>query len=282
MPLATAATYYAGSIPRLLKGFKRPLRVGAALLGLVRFPIEVEVRPSGLRFRVRDAMDLWILKETCLDDAYVPGGVRPEPGWTVLDVGGGIGDFAVMMGSRCPAGTVHSYEPMADSFSLLEHNLALNRVTNVFAHQAAVAAGEGELTPRLPDLQPAALTRYVKDPSGEARVPARDLASVLDALPGAECDFMKIDCEGCEFDLLLSADPALLDRIHRMSLEFHDGFTPHRGTDLARHLRSHGYHVRLSGNPVHRRLGQIYAERVEAPTPKPRPRRTVPVRGAPG
>jgi FkbM family methyltransferase len=269
MPLATAATYYAGSIPRLLTGFERPLRVGAALLGLVRFPIEVAVRPGGWRFRVRDPMDLWILKETCLDDAYLPGGVRAGPGWTVVDVGGGIGDFAVMMGSRCPVGTVHSYEPMADSFSLLQHNVAANGAANVVVHRAAVASREGELTLRLSQRQPPALARLGEDPSGEVRVPARGLASVLDALPGAACDFMKIDCEGCEFDLLLGTDPALLDRIQRISLEFHDGFTEHRGTDLARHLRSHGYRVRLSGNPVHRHLGQIYAERGEPPTPEP-------------
>ena len=269
MPLVSAAAYYAASLPRLLTGFRGPFRVVGALLGLVRVPTEVEIRPSGWRFRIRDAWDLWILKETCLDDVYFPGGVQPEPGWTVLDVGGGIGDFAVMMGSRCPAGTVHSYEPMADSFSLLQHNVALNGAANVVVHQAAVAAREGELTLRLPDLGPAVLARFVKDRAGQARAPARDLASVLEALPGAECDFMKIDCEGCEFDVLLSSDPLLLDRVRRISLEFHEGFTEHRGSDVARHLRSRGYRVRRFGNPVHRHLGQIYAERVEVSAAPP-------------
>jgi FkbM family methyltransferase len=261
MPLLSAVAYYAASLPRLLAGFERPLRTSAAVLGLGRFPIEVGIRGRGLRFKVRDAMDLWILKETCLDDVYVPAEVRPLRDWAVIDVGAGIGDFAVMIASRCPKGTVHAYEPMADSFALLRDNVALNRVGNVVAHRAAVASREGRLTLRLPEGRPAVLARFVEGESGADCARARDLASVLDALPDSRCDFMKVDCEGCEFDLLMGAEPALLHRIHRISVEVHDGFTAYRGADLAGHLVAHGYRVRLRRNPVHRHLGQLYAER---------------------
>jgi hypothetical protein len=112
-------------------------------------------------------------------------------------------------------------------------------------------------------------------------VPARDLASVLEGLPGAACDFMKVDCEGCEFEVLLDTDPALLHRIRRISLEFHDGVTGRCGADIGRHLGSHGYRVRVSGNPVHRHLGQIYAERAELAPPEGLPRRSARVSGVP-
>lgn len=264
MRLLSAVGYYAASIPCLLAEVRQPFRAGAVFLGLARFPTEVELRGSGLRFKIRDAMDLWILKETCLDDVYFPKWWRPERRWTVLDIGGGIGDFAVMAASRCPDGVVHVYEPMAASFALLKENLALNGTKNVVAHQAAVAARKGELTLRPRGGRPAVFARFVNGGPGETRVPARGLASVLQALPGAECDLMKIDCEGGEFDLLLNSDPVLLRRIHRISLEYHDGFTESRGADIVSHLESHGFSVWSSRNPVHRYLGQLYAERADA------------------
>jgi len=265
MRLLSALAYYAASIPRLFTGLRHPLRIGAVFLGLARFPTEVELRRSGLRFKIRDAMDLWILKETCLDDTYFPRWSRPEPRWSVLDIGGGIGDFAVMAAARCPGGIVHVYEPLAASFALLQENLALNGTRNVVARQVAVAADNGDLTLLSHDERPAVCAQFVAVGEGEIRVPARGLASVLDALPGAECDFMKIDCEGGEFDILLNSDPTLLRRIHRISLEYHDGFTEGRGTDIARHLESHGFRVWSTRNPVHRHLGQLYAQRAGVP-----------------
>jgi FkbM family methyltransferase len=207
-------------------------------------------------------MDLWVLKEVCLDDVYLPHPVQPEPDWSVLDIGGGIGEFAVWMATRCPRGIVHSYEPLIGAFSLLQENVVLNGIGNVVAHRAAVAAREGEGALRWSAGQPPVLARFVKGGEGEPRVVARTLASALAALPGAGCDLMKIDCEGGEFDLLLGADCAILDGVQRISLEFHEGVTSHRGADLARHLSSCGYRVRLIPNPVHGSLGQLYAERV--------------------
>ena len=263
MRLLFAAAYYAASIPRLLTGMRHPFGICAIFLGGARFPTEVELRRSGLRFKIRDSMDLWILKETCLDDAYFPKWLRPEPRWRVVDIGGSIGDFAVMAGARCPDGIVHVYEPLAASFALLQKNLALNGSTNVVARQAAVAAHDGELALLSHDERPAAQAQFVTvtGREGEIRVPARGLASVLDALPGAECDFMKIDCEGGEFNLLLNSDPALLRCIHRISLEYHEGFAEARGSDIASHLESHGFRVWSQRNPVQRHLGQLYAQR---------------------
>jgi FkbM family methyltransferase len=264
MRVPSALAYYAASIPRLFIGLKQPWRAGAVFLGLARLPTEVELRGSGLRFRIRDAMDLWVLKETCLDDVYCPRWLRPGRRWRVLDVGAGIGDFAVMMASRCPDGVVHAYEPMAASFTVLEENLALNGTKNVVAHRAALASRAGELSLSALDGRSAVFARFTPGAAGETRVPARGLASAIQALPGAECDLMKVDSEGGEFDLLLGSDPAPLRRVRRVSLEYHDGFTASRGTDIARHLESQGFRVWMRPNPVHRHLGQLYAERAGA------------------
>lgn len=56
-----------------------------------------------------------------------------------------------------------------------------------------------------------------------AEVQGLALDDVL-AINGIErCDFLKMGCEGCEFEVLFGASPATLERISRICLEYHDG-----------------------------------------------------------
>ena len=62
--------YYLTSIPTLLWGVRNWPTVIAGLSGLpAASPVVVTLR-DGLRFRVRTLLDIWILKETCLDCQY--------------------------------------------------------------------------------------------------------------------------------------------------------------------------------------------------------------------
>jgi FkbM family methyltransferase len=203
-------------------------------------------------------MDIWIIKETCLDRDYLWGEAL-QPEWSVVDIGAGLGDFSVLAGKECPQGIVHAYEPLAGSFALLEANLALNGLDNVRAFPEGVAAAAGQLAVSSPNARPVS-TRFGRA-SGPAAVPAVTLAAVLDRLPDGRCDFLKIDCEGCEFDLLLQSSADVLARIGRVSLEAHEGYASYRTAELATWLREHGFVVRQRPNPVHRSLSLLFAER---------------------
>jgi hypothetical protein len=112
--------YYLVSMLTLLRGLKNWPLAGALL---ARWPVRqpvVELRPSGLRFRVRTFMDVWIIKETCLDRDYERVGTDLQDGWNVVDIGAGLGDFTVYAARRCPHGTVYAYEPFPESFALLQ------------------------------------------------------------------------------------------------------------------------------------------------------------------
>jgi hypothetical protein len=93
-------------------------------------------------------------------------------------------------------------------------------------------------------------------------IPVITLAEILRRLPNGHCHLMKIDCEGCEFDLLLNSPPELLTRIERLTIETHDGYTDDTAEKLALYLRQQGFTVRQKSNPVHNYLGFLYAERV--------------------
>jgi FkbM family methyltransferase len=260
MKLLSAAIYYARSSITLLTGVAEPLLVARRLLpGRRARPSIVHLRASGWRFWVRSAMDVWIIKETILDRDYL-WATSLQPDWIVVDIGAGLGDFSVLAAKECPQGFVHAYEPLASSYALLQENLALNELGNVQTFPQGVAAGASYLSAGDADV-PAVSTRFAARP-GPAAVAAVDLAAVLDRLPGGRCDFMKIDCEGCEFELLLHSPASVLARVSRLSLETHEGYTDHTAAELVTWLRRQGFTVRRRPNPVHRALGLLYAERV--------------------
>lgn len=84
---------------------------------------------------------------------------------------------------------------------------------------------------------------------------------MLDRLPGGECDFLKVDCEGCEYGLILPASGETLRRIARISMETHEFGPGRRQGALVEHLERHGFDVRTRPNPVHRELGFLTATR---------------------
>src|SRR2546428_11244622 len=86
----SAMSYYASSIPTLLRG----LDFWRVPLLFVRRPVRLTTH-RGLSFFVSSILDVWLLKEVVLDRQYEQfRAVRA--GDTVVDIGSGIGDFTVL------------------------------------------------------------------------------------------------------------------------------------------------------------------------------------------
>ncbi len=77
----------------------------------------------------------------------------------------------------------------------------------------------------------------------------------------SKCDYLKMDCEGGEYDILFSASHETLARIDRICMEIHDGMTAHDHNEMIQFLEQHGYQTKLTPNPVHLELAYLYAEK---------------------
>ncbi|HUV13759.1 MAG TPA: FkbM family methyltransferase, partial [Acidobacteriota bacterium] len=76
-------------------------------------------------------------------------------------------------------------------------------------------------------------------------------------------DFLKMDCEGAEFEILFSTESSTLSKIGRICVEFHDGWTGYCHTELTEHLSNEGFSVEVCPNPVRSDIGLIHAIREE-------------------
>ena len=264
MRIISKYSYYLLSIFELLGGFTDPLLILRVFLGLpVPQPLVVRLRRSGLRFRVRGAMDTWSLKETFRDRFSERCGFAIQPGWTVIDVGAGLGDFTLFAAMR-NAMSVYAFEPFPGSFHLLAQNLELNRVQNASIFPEAISGTGGSLTLDLQGGEPLQFhsrAGSVAPAESQIRVESRSLAQILDLLAMESCDLLKLDCEGAEYKILFSAPPELFQRIRRIVLEYHEQVTEYTRDDLVNFLRAQGFRVELFPNPVHANLGYLRAMR---------------------
>jgi FkbM family methyltransferase len=250
--------YYARSILRLLLNITPRSQVLALFLGRsIRQPLIITLRGSGLKFRVRTAMDVWVIKETCLDRDYERG-VMLQDGWAIVDIGAGLGDFSAYAAQHSPNGCVYAYEPFPESFALLQQNLELNQLRNVVVRPYAVADVAGK---QYLNVGMAEAVQHTTMQSGAQviEVPAITLEQLFDDHHLTMCDFLKIDVEGAEYSILMNAGDGTLRKIRRLALEYHDHTAAGKHEQLVEFLRARDFQVQARSNLVHRHLGYLYA-----------------------
>ena len=71
-------------------------------------------------------------------------------------------------------------------------------------------------------------------------------------------DFLKIDCEGVEYDILRPTSWQALEKIDRICLEYHDSAT-HQHPELVEILTAACFSVRLTPSRASQAIGFLYA-----------------------
>lgn len=258
--------YYVASIWKLLAEMQPRLYILGLFLGMPAAGGRIiELSKSGIRFKTRGVMDIWTIKETFLDRFYEKYGTPIGDGWTVVDIGAGIGDFSILAAVRHPKNKVFAFEPNRGSYSLLLENLKLNQVSNVRVYPEAIWSHSTELAIDTSASEPG---QYKSRPIGEVEslgselvVPSLSLEDAFGRSRLAHCDLLKIDCEGAEFVILFNTPDTVLQGIERIVMEYHDDEEAYTHKDLVDFLASKGFDVKTYPNYVHPYLGYLYASR---------------------
>lgn len=249
--------YYSSSIPTILTQIKN----WPELFGILLHKQPVVKLRNGCKFKVRSYMDVWVVKETCLDRNYEFNGTKIQDGSTIIDIGAGLGDFAILAAYEHPSSQVYAYEPFPESYKLLEKNIKLNSIRNIKTFPIAVGPQSGEMTLFTTGEAVQHTTTNTQSSVREISLKVQglcldDLFKINDI---AVCDFLKIDCEGAEFDILFNTGEITLKKIKNICLEYHDGLTKFSHIDLINYLQQKGFQVKTTTNPVHSNLGFLYA-----------------------
>lgn len=198
---------------------------------------------NGVVLRAPHNLDLtFLFQEIWIDRSYTPVGFGIPPAATVLDIGANVGVFSLFAATCGMAARVHAYEPNPEAAVFFEANVAASGSANVTLHRAALASARGI---RSLQVNPGNwLVSHLSDsPSGHP-VTAVTLEEALDDNGLDTCAFMKMDCEGSEYEILTGAGASTLRRIQRIALEFHPPPDGKFGLDsLQKRLRLAGFEI---------------------------------------
>jgi FkbM family methyltransferase len=177
------------------------------------------------RYRLRNGQAIFVnddarftLNEIYLDRIYDVPGADISSCRSVLDVGANVGIFALYVASKAPQATIHCFEPQSSNFEILRRNLAAVGI-RATAHKLALSpsSGTGYLS-----LQGSSV-EYSLGAEGarSEKVECVDWDGVF-RLTGVECfDFVKMDIEGAERDILDACTDSQLQRMRVLALEWH-------------------------------------------------------------
>ncbi len=175
-------------------------------------------------------------------DLYGLRRMKFAPGDVVLDIGAHIGSVSIILGKLYPDIKIYAYEPSQHNFDMLTKNLSQNKVTNVTPIKKAVSGKAGSLELMWSPLDTAASGSCINDDiknhlgkSGWEKevVQSVTLSDVFADHSIDRCAWLKLDCEGSEYDIF--QESAVLERVDKISLELHVPMSKHAlGEDACR------------------------------------------------
>jgi FkbM family methyltransferase len=150
----------------------------------------------------------------------------PEIFRVVVDVGANQGDFSKLFLRHCPSATIHALEPVQSTFGRLQQ--ALGSEPRVRLHPIAASNQTGTAVIRtFANSEKNTLVTELQDslciePTGEEKIKTARLDEFLEQTKLQRIDFLKIDVEGFEMEVLQGCgrylDPSTIPYIF---FEFH-------------------------------------------------------------
>jgi FkbM family methyltransferase len=188
-------------------------------------------------------VDEHVLGHSFEDGIYFIPEYIPTPEDNIIDIGAHIGTFSILAASKLRRGKVYAIEACQETFEYLRRNVALNQLSNVSLHHLALTDFKG--TVRLfYDINSGNWGHsIVKELSDQYEdVCADTLTNFMADNNITRCDFMKFNCEGAEFKIILSTPREILQRVKVMLILYHlDLVREHSEANLMSYLQQCGF-----------------------------------------
>ncbi len=186
----------------------------------------------------------------------------PVAGKTVVDIGANIADSSIYFAVR-GAKRVIGLEPFPQNYEIAKRNVELNNLSDkINLLLAGCAANQGFVT--ISPFDKGWIGSSLKNSSQGFKVPMLTLEDILKQNDLQNGDnILKMDCEGCEYESILSASRDVIRSFSHIQIEYHYGYK-----DLKHKLEESRFIVSISkprlvrnvvdGNQMY--IGDIYAK----------------------
>lgn len=216
--------------------------------GLTKGVVEYRLR-SGMTILSRPySVDGSALNEVWFDHCYDPNFFGLPFDWKnakhVVDVGGHIGTFTLFAAAHAPDASIVTLEPEADNFAVLAANIAANHLLNrVTLHNVGLGDGNSVELFTFPGDHGGNSVYRPSEGGIPVRIETISLPTLFEKHGIDRCDYLKLDCEGAEYEALYGLPAEYFPRIRCIGMEYHHFSKDprHNGGSLQAFLESKGF-----------------------------------------
>jgi len=180
----------------------------------------------------------------------------------VVDIGANIADSSIFFALK-GAKKVIALEPFPKNFESAKKNIQLNNMDKKIDLILAGCGGKNDVM--YVNIESKGVVKTLdKNEKNGLKIPILNLDKILERCK-TESPLLKVDCEGCEYETILSTSRETLRRFGQIFIEYHFGYQ-----NLKKKLESCGFRVRISGPKTGRQhyftqrefAGNLYAEKI--------------------
>ncbi len=154
----------------------------------------------------------------------------------VIDIGTSIGDTPIYFALR-GAAKVIGLEPFPQNFALAEKNIQENHFQNQIKLLLAGCSGNDGFKNVDPAFESDMRSQLDSSTTGIS-IPMMSLQTIVDKFEVMN-GILKIDCEGCEYDVILSSSDTILRKFQFIQVEYHYGYK-----NIQKKLEKSGFKVK--------------------------------------
>lgn len=181
---------------------------------------------------------------------------------SIIDIGAHVGTFCIYSAKKIPNAQIFSYEPDKKNYEKLVKNLQINDISSVKAFNFAVGKSKGKsfLHPMNEEGFGSVGSTLINNEFEAVEVSCLTLKDILTENKIENCDLLKMDCEGSEFEIILNSDTEILRKIKSIAMEYHESEN-HNREELSSFLQDQKFMVNVISNKNNSKFGFIYANR---------------------
>lgn len=202
------------------------------------------------------------IREVWVANEYTPKGFDIKDPDLVLDIGAHKGVFSIFASHFAKKGKIYSFEPVKENFKGLKKNIRINKIKNIIAINKAVSNKTGSKDIFISDSTTMHSFYLNKSKKRKTKVKTITLKDFVKQNKITKINFLKIDAEGAEYNILFSCPNTLFEKIEKISMECHNLNKQHNVFSLRNFLKDKGFDVEIikTGSDKGRIFYMLYAK----------------------
>jgi len=183
-----------------------------------------------LKFKHYDDLELGIFHENIYSELPVKNKI-------VIDIGGYVGDSALLFASL-GAKKIIMIEPQPKFFKFAQENINLNNeFSNIELINSGISSSNGKF---YTNYENSGTSFELKEDQQNGIEISKITLEELTSNYNTSDLVLKLDCEGCEYDILLNSSDEILKKFNAILLEFHSGFK-----NISQRLKNLGFSIQI-------------------------------------